>query len=65
MGYHKQNNLIADFTDPFTLLWHFVVIACPESPCGNKHCIPQHKICDGIPDCNDAADEDDCYGKLV
>lgn len=47
-----------------SVVCRMMLSACEDSPCGNKMCLPRYKVCDGIPDCNDAADETNCHGEF-
>ena len=33
---------------------------CYETPCSDDVCILNEWVCDGLPDCSDGGDEDDC-----
>ena len=43
-------------------MYVFVVVYCSvdEFQCDSKFCIPQSYVCDGLNECGDKSDEEDC-----
>lgn len=38
---------------------------CSEAVCSDGTCLSRQQLCNGVKDCHDGSDEDDCDGKIV